>query len=456
MPPMLLHDPDTDDWSAPLDPPRSAAELGAAADARTAELDAAAVCPPTCTRRPSTPGCSGSSSPRARRRRPAPVAWFRTGMALARHEASLAWVVTQGAAELGWIAAGGDDRLGRRGARRPARGVGVDAVAGFGPLVVDGDRSRFSGRWAFNTGRHGATWIGGLARSTAGDDGRPAIVRWAWVPADRAVIVEDWDPSGLRGTGSHTTVDRGAGHPDGLDVRPLAPTDQRPRPAPRASSATATGRSPPPSPPSSSATPGAPSTRPVTSSSPRRRRPTSCGSPTTPPCSGARRGRGALAGRRRRPSSASSRRCGRRPAARGADRGRRGPPAPRHLTADRSAVRAVELACEITGTASLPRGHVLGRCRRDAEALRAHISVNGAAADQTQRLREEISRLSEESARKPSPSSERRADFEIVIPLDDTTQPSASNSSDGNVPPEPSLFREVMHCNHFTTQSAYY
>ena len=38
-----------------------------------------------------------------------PLDWFRTGVELARHEASFGWVVTQGAAELGWIGAGGDD-----------------------------------------------------------------------------------------------------------------------------------------------------------------------------------------------------------------------------------------------------------------------------------------------------------------------------------------------------------
>jgi alkylation response protein AidB-like acyl-CoA dehydrogenase len=32
------------------------------------------------------------------------------------------------------------------------------------------------------------------------------VVRFAWVPAARAEIVEDWDPTGMRGTGSHSTV----------------------------------------------------------------------------------------------------------------------------------------------------------------------------------------------------------------------------------------------------------
>lgn len=84
-------------------------ELGAAADARTAELDVACRLPADLYAaalhsglfRPLVaPEFGGNGA--------APLQWFRTGVELAWYEASLAWVVTQGAAELGWIAAGGD------------------------------------------------------------------------------------------------------------------------------------------------------------------------------------------------------------------------------------------------------------------------------------------------------------------------------------------------------------
>lgn len=135
-----------------------------------------------------------------------PLEWFGTGVALARYEPSLAWVVTQGAAELGWIGAGGDDDWAREVLSDP-RAASASSSAGVGRLSITSDRTHFSGRWAFNTGCHGATWIGGLAVVDGASDGSGMpLIRWGWVPADRAEIADDWRPSGLHGTGSHSTV----------------------------------------------------------------------------------------------------------------------------------------------------------------------------------------------------------------------------------------------------------
>lgn len=60
-----------------------------------------------------------------------------------------------------------------------------------------------SGSWSFNSGCQGATWIGGLAL-VDGDEPGSAPLRMCWVPADRAIVIEDWDALGLRGTGSHS------------------------------------------------------------------------------------------------------------------------------------------------------------------------------------------------------------------------------------------------------------
>jgi alkylation response protein AidB-like acyl-CoA dehydrogenase len=51
------------------------------------------------------------------------------------------------------------------------------------------------------------------------------------------------------------------------------------------------------------------------------------------------------------------------------------------LTADRLSVRAVDLACEMSGTSWMAPGSTLGRCRRDAHALHGHVSVNGMSAE---------------------------------------------------------------------------
>ena len=138
-------------------------ELGAAADFRWTELDRARRVPQDLHdaaaaaglfRQLVAPALGGDGRP--------PLEWFRTGMALARHEASFAWVITQGAAELGWIATGGDPTWAAEVLADP-HGASASTVAGFGRLVIDGDHARFGGRWGFNTGSPNATWIGGLA-----------------------------------------------------------------------------------------------------------------------------------------------------------------------------------------------------------------------------------------------------------------------------------------------------
>jgi len=131
-----------------------------------------------------------------------PLEWFRCGVELARHEASLAWVVTQGAVELGYIAAGGDPAWAREVLRDP-RAASASSVGGMGVLRRQSHGLTLSGRWAFNTGAHGASWIGGLATF---EGSSPPDVRLAWVPAEKAQILDDWDPSGLRGSGSNSTV----------------------------------------------------------------------------------------------------------------------------------------------------------------------------------------------------------------------------------------------------------
>src|SRR5690606_1944074 len=93
-------------------PPYDAAAVravAAAADARTAQLDTLRQIPFDLHEQAADAGLFRQLVPAAfGGQQRTPLEWFRTGVELARHEASLGWVVTQGAVELGWIAAGGD------------------------------------------------------------------------------------------------------------------------------------------------------------------------------------------------------------------------------------------------------------------------------------------------------------------------------------------------------------
>ena len=134
-----------------------------------------------------------------------PAEWFAHGVELASRDASVGWVVTQGAAELGWIANGGDPAWAAEVLADPLA-ASASTIAGLGTLTVDGDTGVLEGSWAFDTGCHGATWIGGMSAVLPVADGAESEFRFAWVPADRAEILDDWNPTGLRGTGSNGIV----------------------------------------------------------------------------------------------------------------------------------------------------------------------------------------------------------------------------------------------------------
>lgn len=389
MPPMLLHDADAgaDDWLAPLDPPLSVAELGAAADARTDELDAQRRVPDDLYLGAARARLFRQLVPREMGGLGAtPLEWFRTGVELARHEASLGWVVTQGAAELGWIAAGGDDRWARELLADPSA-TSASTSAGAGSLSIDGDTARVSGTWTFNSGSPSATWIGGLVVGThaADPDGR-TVVRWAWVPADRAEVLDDWDPIGLRGTGSHSTVIPEQEIPTAWTFSPWDPTDNDRGPHrvlvgngnwPIAVSVAATQLG-------NARRALDEATRVVLDKAP---------PPDFAPLAGNAAVQRALAeaeGLWAAAVASVERELEAMWTEAAVDgelsRARRVSLHRANLAANGLAVRVVDLAGEVTGTTSVARRHVLSRCVRDAYALRAHIATNGASAEHNARV----------------------------------------------------------------------
>lgn len=371
-------------------PPYDAAAVravAAAADARTAQLDTLRQIPFDLHEQAADAGLFRQLVPAAfGGQQRTPLEWFRTGVELARHEASLGWVVTQGAVELGWIAAGGDPDWAAE-VLADLRGTSASTIAGRGRIDVAGARVRFAGRWSFNTGCTAATWIGGLAIVTR--DGRPRDpfeLRWGWVPADRAEIVDDWDTSGLRGTGSHTTVIAEQDIPWEWTFDPFTPTAHD-----RGAYRCLVGNGNWPIASSVAATQLGNARRALDEA-------TAIALTKAPPPEfvalaehpGVQRAIGEAEGL----WAAALASVERELEALWDEAGRLG-----ELTADQRvrlhranttanqlAVRVVDIACEVTGTSGIARDHVLNRCRRDAQALHGHVGATPAGFERSTRV----------------------------------------------------------------------
>jgi alkylation response protein AidB-like acyl-CoA dehydrogenase len=120
---------------------------------------------------------------------------------IARGCPSTSWVSTIFSA-MGWLAgtfsdeaqeeifATGDPRI------SGAFSFSGTSVRKNGDLVV-------SGRWPFNTGCHGAEWT--YLNTLLQNDGEP-VPTAVYVRASELTILDDWDASGMAGTGSNTVV----------------------------------------------------------------------------------------------------------------------------------------------------------------------------------------------------------------------------------------------------------
>jgi alkylation response protein AidB-like acyl-CoA dehydrogenase len=136
-----------------------------------------------------------------------PVSAFRVIEELSRVDAAVGWNVTQANAmePMGaWLPID---------AAAPIFGSAETVLGGsfFPPrrAVPTAGGYRLSGRCAFNSNCHAATWIGGLANihegdggPTMDDNGHP-VTLLTFFPKDDAEIIDNWDTLGMRGTGSH-------------------------------------------------------------------------------------------------------------------------------------------------------------------------------------------------------------------------------------------------------------
>ncbi len=132
-----------------------------------------------------------------------PCDTFDLGMELARYNGSLGWIASQGAAMMALFYS-----LASPGLRDAVLGDPLVRLAGVNTAVgrfrTAGDGVEISGRWPFTSGCEGSSWCVVLLLPDGSND--RGELRMACVRADQYRVDRDWDPDGLRGTGSHSIV----------------------------------------------------------------------------------------------------------------------------------------------------------------------------------------------------------------------------------------------------------
>ena len=115
---------------------------------------------------------------------------------LATADGSVAWCVMV-CATTGMLAAYLDEEAAAEIFGAPDAVVG-GVAAPRGTAVASGEGFEVSGRWSWASASAVCTWLMGGFRV----DGESGAPRLAFLPAEQVRLVDDWDPLGLRGTGS--------------------------------------------------------------------------------------------------------------------------------------------------------------------------------------------------------------------------------------------------------------
>ncbi len=125
---------------------------------------------------------------------------------VAQADGSAGWCVMIGATS-GLVSAFVDEPTGRE-IYGDAATISGGVFAPMGRASVEGETYRVSGRWSFASGCQHCSWLMGgciVAGAAPLPNGAPDI-QLVLFPAAAARVVDTWDVSGLRGTGSHDIV----------------------------------------------------------------------------------------------------------------------------------------------------------------------------------------------------------------------------------------------------------
>lgn len=129
-----------------------------------------------------------------------PVDFLRVIEALAYADGSVGWCATN-AGVISLLAGSMSETAAREIFGKG--GIGAGAAVPLGKAVAVDGGFRVSGHWPYGTGIGHADWIGANSVLDMGDASVPPTLRFLFFPKSAVTVIDNWNVSGMRGTGSH-------------------------------------------------------------------------------------------------------------------------------------------------------------------------------------------------------------------------------------------------------------
>jgi len=158
-----------------------------------------------------------------------PVTWFKTVEAAARIDGSTGWCLFINGGT-GFIGSRMTEEAAEELIANPATII-AGGVFPFGRAEVVEGGYRVTGRWPFSSGCKHSTIIGGMCVVFDGQAPRMTPMgpelRMCGLPAEQVEIIDNWEVSGLTGTGSHDFALNGAFVPERYAINMLSRPENR-------------------------------------------------------------------------------------------------------------------------------------------------------------------------------------------------------------------------------------
>lgn len=134
------------------------------------------------------------------------LAWFRAAKDISRLDPSAGWVAAQNSASISLLALNAEPEFRRELLSHPTANASTSVPTTMRVKSADAENLEVEGSWQFCSGVTTARFVAGVVIAEEGAIEQRAGLPYLVLEPNDGEVVENWNPVGLRGTGSHDFV----------------------------------------------------------------------------------------------------------------------------------------------------------------------------------------------------------------------------------------------------------